>query len=134
MPPTISSAAPSAPMVVLKPMRYASAMPGSTPWAKASPRNVMPRSTTQVPTTEVVSTASNAAHSALRMKVLSTKGSIHQATGSVRNSTSLLSAARLQRGDDGFGVARQQSDVGAVRAAGGSEAVSVQAHHHDACL
>ena len=61
MPHTIAIAAMKAPMVVSTPRMNASAIPGSTPWASASPRKLMPRSTTQVPTTEVVSTTSRPA-------------------------------------------------------------------------
>ena len=57
----ISAAAPNAPTVVSTPRMNATAIPGSTPWARASPMKLMPRNTIQVPTIEVVSTTSKLA-------------------------------------------------------------------------
>ncbi len=71
---TIASAASSAPTVVLPPITNAIAMPGSTPWASASPRKLSPRSTTHVPITLVQHTLSSAAHSASRRNGLSVNG------------------------------------------------------------
>ena len=60
MPLTMTSAATRAPRVGLPPMIRATAMPGRTPWARASPRKLSPRSTTHVPMIDVDSTASSA--------------------------------------------------------------------------
>ena len=54
----------------------------------------MPRSTTQVPTTEVVTTMSKPANRALRMDAESTNGSIHHVQGSVTKSTVFSSRER----------------------------------------
>lgn len=59
MPATITAALTRAPTVTSMPHTKASAMPGSTPWARASPMNDMPRTTTHVPITEVVTAASS---------------------------------------------------------------------------
>ena len=67
-------------------MMNATAMPGSTPWASASPRKLIPRNTTQVPTSDVVMTVRMPASSASRMNWLSANGVIHHPHGSVRNS------------------------------------------------
>ena len=56
--PAMSAAATSAPMMGLKPQSTARAMPGMTPCAIASPRKASPRNTTQVPTSDVATTAS----------------------------------------------------------------------------
>ncbi len=48
----------------LNPHNVASARPGTTPWARASPRKVSPRNTIQVPTTEVATTERIPANSA----------------------------------------------------------------------
>ena len=63
-PATIRAALTSAPTVTLNPHSTARAMPGITPWARASPRKLRPRSTTQVPTTDDATTASIPASSA----------------------------------------------------------------------
>ncbi len=57
-------------------------MPGMTPWAIASPMNAIPRSTTQVPTSEVVTTVSRLASSARCMNAFVANGSINQSTSS----------------------------------------------------
>ena len=82
---TMMIAAASAPRLVSKPTMKAIAMPGSTPCTSASPRKFMLRSTTHVPTSEVVSTASSPASERLGHEWLEMNGSIHQPTGSVRN-------------------------------------------------
>ena len=43
MPSTIAPAATNAPIEVSTPMMNATAMPGRTPWASASPRKLIPR-------------------------------------------------------------------------------------------
>ena len=86
MPSTIAPAATNAPIEVSTPMMKATAMPGSTPWASASPRKLIPRNTTHVPTSDVVMTVRMPARSASRMNWLSANGAIHHPHGSVRNS------------------------------------------------
>ena len=67
-PATITAAPASAPTTVDQPRRNASAMPGSTPWASASPMKDSPRITTQVPMTAVVTAAASPASRASCMK------------------------------------------------------------------
>jgi len=55
--PLIMRAERKAPTTGLKPHKIATAIPGMTPWAKASPRNASPRKTIHVPTREVATTA-----------------------------------------------------------------------------
>ncbi len=74
---TITSAATKAPMLGSTPIRTATAMPGRTPWASASPTKVMPRITTQVPMVEVMATASSPATSARCMNA-NPNGSVSQ--------------------------------------------------------
>ena len=58
-------------------------MPGITPWTSASPRNVIPRITTQVPTTDVVTAASDPASSA-RCWNASSNGAVSQSMQPLR--------------------------------------------------
>ena len=81
MAPIITAALANAPMVGLTPMIVATASPGSTPCASASPTKVMPRSTTQVPTTPQASAASEPAARARCMVIDSKNGSTTQCTG-----------------------------------------------------
>jgi len=53
----ITNAATNAPTIGLNPHSTANAIPGITPCANASPRKLSPRSTTQVPTSEVATPA-----------------------------------------------------------------------------
>ena len=92
MPATIASAATKAPSVVLPPRTNAIATPGSTPCASASPRKLIPRSTTHVPTSDVHTAVSSTAHSALRIASMSTNGSTHHAQGWVMKLTGAPSA------------------------------------------
>jgi hypothetical protein len=62
--PLITSAATNAPMIGLNPHSTARARPGITPWARPSPRNVRPRSTTHVPITAHAAAARMPASSA----------------------------------------------------------------------
>ena len=66
--PAITAAATNAPAIGLNPPSTASAIPGMTPWARASPRKARPRRTTQVPIREVATTASRPASNARCMK------------------------------------------------------------------
>ena len=77
--PLMTSAATKAPMIGLNPQSTASAMPGITPCARASPRNARPRSTTHVPTSEVATTATSPPMSARCINVGS-KASMSQST------------------------------------------------------
>ena len=96
-PATIARAARNAPTVVLYPRTKAMAMPGSTPWASASPRKLIPRSTTQVPTSDVHSAVSSTAHNVVRMNSLSVNGATHHAHGSVKKFTSVPDGGRSGR-------------------------------------
>jgi hypothetical protein len=49
---SMTAAAIAAPSRGLKSKATAAAMPGTTPWVKASPKKLMPRRTSHVPTTE----------------------------------------------------------------------------------
>ena len=57
MPSTITPAAMAAPRKGEKSNSTAAAMPGTTPCTKASPKKLMPRSTSQVPTTDAITPA-----------------------------------------------------------------------------
>ena len=48
----MTAAAMAAPSRGLKSKTTAAAIPGTTPWVNASPKKLMPRRTSQVPTTE----------------------------------------------------------------------------------
>ena len=61
---------------------------GEHPWASASPRKLMPRSTTHVPTSDVQSAVRSTAHNVVRMNSLSVNGVTHHDHGSVRKFTS----------------------------------------------
>ena len=80
IPPAITSALTSAPPMTLNPQIWARATPGMTPWARASPMNASPRSTTHVPTSEHTTTARSAPSSAVRMK-LGSNASVSQDMG-----------------------------------------------------
>ncbi len=97
IPATIAPAATIAPIEVSTPMMNAMAMPGSTPCASASPRKLIPRSTTHVPTSDVVTTVRRPASSASRISWESTNGAIHHPHGSLRNSTSVSLPRRVPR-------------------------------------
>ena len=83
------------------------AIPGSTPWASASPRKLIPRSTTQVPTSDVHSAVSSTAHSVVRMNSLSVNGATHHAHGSVRNVTETPCTRAQRRGASPASVAER---------------------------
>ena len=53
-------------------------MPGSTPWARASPMNDSPRTTTQVPTSEVVTRRQQAGDRRARCMNSEANGSVSQ--------------------------------------------------------
>ena len=67
-----------------------------TPWARASPRNVSPRSTTHVPTTAVAALASSPASSARCMNSGSNASVNHSIIG--LNATDATPWARLYAG------------------------------------
>src|SRR5215207_3897082 len=126
IPPTIAAAAISAPTVVLCPSRNAMAIPGRTPCASASPRNVRPRSTTHVPTIEVVMAVRRPPHSARCMNGLSANGVIHHPHGSV--STRIGAPASLaEAAGDQPGVGAKQLRVRLCSGPGRSEGVREEA-------
>src|SRR5690606_34553178 len=75
-PAAIAIAAVAPPATTSPPSSEASATPGSIPWDIASPRNAIPRSTTQVPAKAHTSDTRTDAHSAFRTKDTS-KGPYH---------------------------------------------------------
>src|SRR5699024_5005747 len=77
----------NAPTVVLPPSTNAMAMPGRTPWARASPRKLIPRRTTQVPTSDVHSAVRATTGAAAWTLSLWRNGSTHHDHGSVTNRT-----------------------------------------------
>ena len=111
MPPTITTALTIAPSVRSKPQMAASAMPGSTPWASASPKNARPRTTTHVPISAVVVAASSPPSSARW----------------VRSDENASSTSRSrQRLGDALGVRAQHADVRVGAAARLAEALGVE--------
>ena len=77
IPPTMTAAATTAPRTGEKSSTTASAMPGTTPWTKASPKKLRPRRTSQTPTTDAVTPASRPPYSA-RCWNPSANGSVNQ--------------------------------------------------------
>ncbi len=75
IPAAMAPAASAAPRNRLCPRREARATPGSMPWDIASPRNAMPRRTTQVPAMAQIAETRIPAHSA-RWTKTTPKGSI----------------------------------------------------------
>jgi len=57
MPATMTAAATAAPIAGLTSSTTAAAIPGTTPWTNASPKKLIPRSTSHVPTTAHISPA-----------------------------------------------------------------------------
>src|SRR5690606_19623414 len=125
MPPTITAAVARAPRVRSNPHSTARAMPGMTPWARASPRKDRPRSTTQVPTTEDATTASIPAHSARCMNSAA-KGSVSQSTASACQG---FARSAGEGGGDAVGAGADHAEIGLGPAAVRAERLGVQLDH-----
>src|SRR5659263_620572 len=80
MPATMTTAATAAPRYGEKSKTTAAAMPGSTPWTNASPKKLIPRRTSQTPTTDAITPAIRPPRSARCWKP-SAKGSRNHSTG-----------------------------------------------------
>jgi hypothetical protein len=77
--PEIITAAPTAaPRIPGKPNKMAKAMPGNTPWARASPIKARPRRITKVPAIAQAMETRTPAIRASTMKALKAKGVINQ--------------------------------------------------------
>ena len=74
-PPIMTAAPTAAPRMPENPSNIAVAIPGSTPWASASPTNAKPRNTTNVPAIAHVKATRIPPNSASRMNSLLAKGS-----------------------------------------------------------
>src|SRR5659263_442237 len=119
MPATMTTAATAAPRYGEKSKTTAAAIPGSTPWTNASPKKLIPRRTSQTPTTDAITPAIRPPRSARCWKP-SAKGSRNHSTG-----------GSAQCVGDGRGVGEHHPGVGLGTGAGGPHAFDVQGNHRD---
>ena len=144
MPSTMTAALMSAPTVRLKPITVAMARPGTTPWAKASPRNVIPRRTTHVPTRPQAIAANVPAQRPRCIVTESRNGATTHSIGPTADRTvtdttdsDLLPGARrsghrrIERSGDPRGILPQHPDVGTGRRVRRAERLREQVHHVD---
>ena len=85
IPPIIITAPSDAPMIPGRPNKIATAIPGNTPCARASPINARPRKTIKVPTIQQVIETRIPASKARNKKVFDKKGSINKFITSLNN-------------------------------------------------